>query len=73
MCRTARATFQLGAVAGVECSPQVKGVDRIGVYRFADQDDLLETYFTRLAENWGQAAVGIMPRARGRGRLRARR
>jgi hypothetical protein len=56
-CAARREDLPAGAVAGVECSPQVKGIDRIGVYQFASRDDLLETYFARLAE------AGVKPRS----------
>ena len=56
-CAARRLDLPAHAIAGVECSPQVNGVDRIGAYRFADREDMLDTYFKRLAEN------GVKPRS----------
>jgi hypothetical protein len=56
-CAARRVDLPAKAVAGVDCSPQVKGVDRIGAYLFTSQADVLETYFARLA------ASGVKPRS----------
>jgi len=53
------------AVAGVECSPEVDLVDRIGVYLFAARDELLETYFDRLAEYGVEPSSGSCPQRAG--------
>jgi hypothetical protein len=56
-CAARRVDLPPRAVAGVECSPEIDFVDRIGVYLFTTQDDLLQTYFDRLA------GYGIEPRS----------
>jgi len=56
-CSARRVDLPAHAIAGVECSPEVKGIDRIGAYLFSSRDDLLETYFARLAE------AGVKPRS----------
>jgi hypothetical protein len=64
-CAARRADLPARAVAGVECSPQVDGIDRIGAYLFADREDLLDTYFRRLADNGVKPRSGSCPQRAG--------
>ena len=51
-CAPRRADLPDGATAGVECRIGSSLVDRVGIYRFADQDSILPVYLDRLA-NYG--------------------
>jgi hypothetical protein len=64
-CEPRRVDLPAHAVAGVECSPEVDLVDRIGVYLFTAQDELLETYFDRLADNGVEPRSGSCPKGAG--------
>jgi hypothetical protein len=64
-CAARRTDLPPRATAGVECSPQVDGVDRVGAYRFADGGDLLDTYFSRLADNGVKRRSGSCPERAG--------
>jgi hypothetical protein len=64
-CTARRVDLPTHAVAGVECSPQVDGVERIGAYRFTSRDDMLETYFARLAEAGVKPRTGSCPQRAG--------
>jgi hypothetical protein len=64
-CAARRTDLPAHAIAGVECSPQVKGVERIGTYRFADQADMLDTYFKRLADSGVKPRSGSCPERAG--------
>lgn len=64
-CPARRVDLPAHAIAGVECSPQVNGVDRIGAYRFADQGDMLDAYFKRLADNGVKPRSGSCPERAG--------
>lgn len=66
-CAPRRVDLPAHAIAGIECSPQVKGIDRIGVYRFASQADVLETYFARLADAGVKPRSGSCPERAGEG------
>jgi hypothetical protein len=56
-CSPRRSDLPAGATAGVECSPGVAAVDRVGVYQFGSEAALLATYLDRLA------AAGVEPRS----------
>jgi hypothetical protein len=64
-CAARRADLPAHAVAGVECSPQAKDIERIGAYLFANRDDLLKTYFDRLADNGIAMRSGSCPERAG--------
>jgi N-acetylneuraminic acid mutarotase len=64
-CAARRVDLPAGAVAGVECSPEVDLVDRIGVYLFTAQDELLEAYFDRLADYGVEPGSGSCPKGAG--------
>ncbi len=64
-CAARRVDLPARAVAGIECSPQIDGIDRIGAYRFASRDDLLDAYFKRLADNGVKPRSGSCPERAG--------
>ncbi len=64
-CTARRDDLPAHAVAGVECSPEVDLVDRVGVYLFSAQDELLETYFDRLADYGVEPRSGSCPEGAG--------
>jgi hypothetical protein len=66
-CAARRVDLPANAIAGIECSPQVKGIDRIGAYRFASQETLLNTYFARLADAGVKPRSGSCPERPGEG------
>ena len=66
-CAARRVDLPATAVAGVECSPGGDVVDRIGVYRFTTQTDLLDTYFSRLAGYGVELGSGLCPQRAGEG------
>jgi hypothetical protein len=49
------------AIAGVECAPPVAGIDQVGAYRFTSTEDLLATYFERLASAGIRPGSGVCP------------
>jgi hypothetical protein len=49
-CAPRRADLPPGAVAGIECHPDVLYVDRVGVYRFDDPGAMLDVYTQRMQE-----------------------
>jgi hypothetical protein len=62
-CAPRRTGLPEGANVGVECHPGELFVDRVGVYRFPDTDDMLAVYTERLQEygidyNTGQCMGG---------------
>ena len=66
-CAARRTDLPAHAIAGVECSPEVKGIDRIGVYLFSSQKDALETYFARLSDAGVKPRSGSCPERAGEG------
>ena len=64
-CAARRVDLPAHAIAGIDCSPQVEGIDRIGAYLFADAADLLDTYFKRLADNGVKLRSGSCPKRAG--------
>ncbi len=66
-CAARRVDLPAHAVAGIECSPEVKGIDRIGVHLFSSKKDALETYFARLADAGVKPRSGSCPERAGEG------
>ena len=49
MCVPVRADLPPNAIAGIECRTDDAAIDRIGFYRFADDDRMLDAYLDRMA------------------------
>lgn len=49
-CKPTRSGVPKSALGAIECRPDDVVVDRVRVYLFASEDDLLDAYFDRLAE-----------------------
>jgi len=54
-CRPVREELPDRAIAGIECGADDPAVDRIGFYRFENDDDMLDVYFARMI------AEGVAP------------
>ena len=48
-CHPVRDGLPAGAVAGIECASDDPAVARVGFYRFADEDTMLDAYLARMA------------------------
>jgi hypothetical protein len=64
-CAARRTGLPAHALAGVECSPHVAGVDRIGAYLFGQQDEMVDAYLQRLADNGVKPRSGSCPKRAG--------
>ena len=63
-CAARRTDLPERAVAGVVCSPdeaETRGVDEVGAYLFQSDDDMLKTYFDRLADEGIRRRDGACP------------
>lgn len=58
-CAPLRTELPLRAIAGVECHPAAQGVERVSLYLFENERDLLETYLARLADHGLEPRSGI--------------
>jgi hypothetical protein len=66
-CAPRRLDLPPRAIAGVECSPRTAGVERIGVYLFKTESDLIATYKERMAQEGVKLNSGICSEGLGEG------
>ena len=57
------------ALAGIECDSPDPAVARVGFYVFADGEDMINAYLSRMEAEGVALDFGFLQRRRGRGRV----